>query len=294
MPHPQGSGLFKPSPKGIVYYSLNLLLSDLGPSGFLHLFPSSIHISSLSYSLPWCLPQRWFFSCPHLSFCWQVHSLSVDSAIPLFHSLTLYFPCPLPSSVLSPQSMRLKALVQFPFPHSLALSSVVASHRLCGLSLTLPSSVHPSSASSQLSSALPVFPVLWWGPVSPSVSLWGNSGVWLAGYKDGESMISPAPNGFILPSLKREKVECPLLPKSMVMAAHLTVKMLPGVIGSCLSLGICPAPKAQSFWMNAENNPWCPKWWKNLHPDFPTPPLERCKQRYKQTSCHLSFIKDSK
>ena len=99
---PQGSCLFKPSSRGTVCYSLSLVLSDLDPSGFLHILPSSIHTLFLSYSLASCFLQRGLFSCHSALLClscgWQVCSLWVDSAIPslplppLFFSLPLSFP----------------------------------------------------------------------------------------------------------------------------------------------------------------------------------------------------------
>lgn len=132
-------------------------------------------------SLGVCLRED-FPLVPHLCFA----SPAADKSVPflwtlpflLFQSLPLSFPCPPPSSVLSPKSMRLKPLVQFTLPRFLAFNSEGFP------SPFLP--LHPPSASSQLPPPCPVFPVLWRGPVSPSVSLWGNSGGWLAGCKDDE------------------------------------------------------------------------------------------------------------
>jgi len=101
------------------------------------LFPRVVLPAERTFLLSLCsaLPLLWLTGLFPLSgLC---HSFSSTPSPFLFPPP--FFPCPLHSSVLCYQSMRLKPLVQFLFPHSGFL--------LCGLSLTLPSSVQPSSAS---------------------------------------------------------------------------------------------------------------------------------------------------
>lgn len=162
MLHFQDSCLFKPFPKGTVFYSLSLLLPDLGLSGFLWLFPFSIPLSFLGVCLieDFCSPPEF---C--LSYCWKVCSLSVES-IP-FHPILLCFPySPSTFSPVLSSPCGWSLLFSFLFL-TLAFISV-------GFYFTHPSSVHPSSVSYQLPPSPPVFPVVWWGPLGPCVILCRN------------------------------------------------------------------------------------------------------------------------
>lgn len=143
-------------PKAQYTTPLASLLSDLGPSGFFHLFSSSVHISSPSYSLPWCFSQRGFFSRPPpllCFYCWQVSYLSVDYAIPFlplpcsffFLSPTLFSPAPPvheaeASCPVSFSSLWLSPQLTFPHPSFLS-SSIFCLYPITSISPNFPSFV---------------------------------------------------------------------------------------------------------------------------------------------------------
>lgn len=193
-------------------YSLSLLLPDLGLSGFLHLFLSSIPLSSLG-----CLPQR--------------ELLFPISVLPLLLLKSVFPLCGVYSFSSNPYVFSLSPttfspVLPCPCGWSLLLSFLFFTLAFSCMGFTspiLPLFIHLLSTTNYLHfSQFSQF----WGEAQLAL-VWTSVGTQRQVVKMVRSLISPAPNDFVLPSFQRTTYSCPHLCKSMVMAAHLAVKVLP-------------------------------------------------------------------